>query len=88
MLPAYYRLASLQPGLIFADVPVTNHTANLHQGQGSPPPYGHIYYLVAGLAEELIFKKYLLDLVFWVHWYATREYTKGRVLFHRDACNG
>lgn len=40
--------------MVFVDVPVTNHNANLHQGLGVPSlPFGHIYDPVAGLVEEL-----------------------------------
>lgn len=73
--PAYHRLASHHPDLVFLDVPVTNHNANLHQGLGVPSlPYGHVYYPRAGLVEELrISKKYFPDLARRVRWYAAGE---------------
>jgi len=69
--PAYYRMASLYPHIVFLEVPVTNDNANLHQGLGVPSlPYGHIYYPEAGLVEELkISKKYFPTLLKKVRWY-------------------
>jgi len=73
--PAYYRMASLYPQIIFLEVPVTNENANLHQGLDVPSlPYGHIYYPQAGLVEELkISRKYFRNLVRLVRWYDQRE---------------
>lgn len=73
--PAYYRMASLYPQIIFLEVPVTNENANLHQGLDVPSlPYGHIYHPQAGLVEELkISRKYFRNLVRLVRWYDQGE---------------
>jgi len=73
--PAYYRMASLYPNIIFLEVPVTNQNSNLHQGLEVPSlPYGHIYCPDAGLVEEMkISKKYFVNLVKMVRWYDAGE---------------
>eukprot|EP00571_Detonula_confervacea_P011122 CAMPEP_0172306924 /NCGR_PEP_ID=MMETSP1058-20130122/7887_1 /TAXON_ID=83371 /ORGANISM="Detonula confervacea, Strain CCMP 353" /LENGTH=276 /DNA_ID=CAMNT_0013018965 /DNA_START=364 /DNA_END=1194 /DNA_ORIENTATION=+ len=73
--PAYYRMASLYPHVIFLEVPVTNQNANLHQGLEVPSlPYGHIYSPEAGLVEELkISRKHFHNLVKMVRWYDEGE---------------
>lgn len=69
--PAYHRMASLYPNIVFLDVPVTNDNANLHQGLAVPSlPYGHVYHPDAGLVEETkMSKRYFRNLVRTVRWY-------------------
>lgn len=56
--PSFYRLAHIYPDIIFAEVPVTQHNVNLHQGLGvSSLPFGHIYHPTVGLVEELKMSK-------------------------------
>lgn len=73
--PAYRRMATLYPHVVFLEVPVTNDNANLHQGLDVPSlPYGHIYHPQAGLVEELkISRKYFHNLVQRVRWYDEGE---------------
>lgn len=43
--PAFYKLARLNPDVVFLDVPVLDTNAALHQGLGVPSvPYAYIYY--------------------------------------------
>lgn len=52
--PHFYKLAKLNPNVVFVDVPVTESNAALHQGLGVPSlPYGHIYHPQGGLIEEM-----------------------------------
>lgn len=52
--PHFYKIAKLNPDVVFVDVPVTEANAALHQGLGVPSlPYGHIYHPQSGLVEEL-----------------------------------
>jgi len=57
--PAFYRLASMYPNVVFADVPVTPDNVNLHQGLEVPSlPYSHIYHPMGKkLVEELKISK-------------------------------
>ena len=53
LAPAYYKLARLNPGATFLDVPVLETNASLHQGLGIPSvPYAYIYYKGV-LVEEM-----------------------------------
>ena len=53
LAPAYYKLARLNPGVTFLDVPVLETNAALHQGLGIPSvPYAYIYYKGV-LVEEM-----------------------------------
>ena len=53
LAPAYYKLARLNPGVTFLDVPVLETNASLHQGLGIPSiPYAYIYYKGV-LVEEM-----------------------------------
>ena len=53
LAPAYYKLARLNPGVRFLDVPVLETNAALHQGLGIPSvPYAYIYYKGV-LVEEM-----------------------------------
>lgn len=52
--PHFYKLAKMNPNVVFVDVPVTETNASLHQGLGVPSlPYGHIYHPQSGLVEEM-----------------------------------
>lgn len=52
--PHFYRIAKMNPDVVFVDVPVTQANAALHQGLGVPSlPYGHIYHPQSGLVEEM-----------------------------------
>ena len=52
--PHFYKLAKMNPNVVFVDVPVTETNAALHQGLGVPSlPYGHIYHPQSGLVEEM-----------------------------------
>ena len=52
--PHFYKLAKLNPDIVFVDVPVNESNASLHQGLGVPSlPYGHIYHPQSGLVEEM-----------------------------------
>lgn len=52
--PHFYKIAKLNPNVVFVDVPVTESNAALHQGLGVPSlPYGHIYHPQEGLVEEM-----------------------------------
>uniref|UniRef100_A0A7S4T142 Thioredoxin domain-containing protein n=1 Tax=Ditylum brightwellii TaxID=49249 RepID=A0A7S4T142_9STRA len=52
--PAFFHLANKYPNVSFVDVPVTEKTADLHQGLGVPSiPFAHIYHPQGGLVEEL-----------------------------------
>lgn len=56
--PAFYRLATKYPNVLFVDVPVTPENANLHQGLGvSSLPFGHLYDPTGGLVEEMKMSK-------------------------------
>ena len=52
--PHFYRIAKMNPNVVFVDVPVTQANAALHQGLEVPSlPYGHIYHPQSGLVEEM-----------------------------------
>lgn len=52
--PHFYKLAKMNPDVVFVDVAVTESNAAIHQGLGVPSlPYGHIYHPKAGLMEEM-----------------------------------
>ena len=52
--PHFYKLAKMNPNVVFVDVPVTETNASLHQGLGVPSlPYGHLYHPESGLVEEM-----------------------------------
>eukprot|EP00977_Amphora_coffeiformis_P006787 scaffold1485_cov171-Amphora_coffeaeformis.AAC.26 len=52
--PHFYKIAKMNPDVVFVDVPVTQANAALHQGLGVPSlPYGHIYHPQSGLVEEM-----------------------------------
>jgi thiol-disulfide isomerase/thioredoxin len=52
--PHFYKIAKLNPDVVFVDVPVTESNASLHQGLGVPClPYAHIYHPENGLVEEM-----------------------------------
>jgi len=56
--PAFFRLANKFSDVSFIEVPVTEETADLHQGLGVPSiPFAHIYHPQAGLVEELKMSK-------------------------------
>ena len=43
--PAFSKMAALNPGTVFLDVPVTESNSNLHQGLGiESVPFGHVYH--------------------------------------------
>ena len=51
--PAFYKLARLNPDVVFLDVPVLDTDSALHQGLGIPSvPYAYIYYKGV-LVEEM-----------------------------------
>ena len=51
--PAFYKLARLNPDVVFLDVPVLETNTALHQGLGIPSvPYSYIYYKGV-LVEEM-----------------------------------
>ena len=51
--PAFYKLARLNPDVVFLDVPVLDTNTALHQGLGIPSvPYAYIYYKGV-LVEEM-----------------------------------
>lgn len=52
--PAFYRQAKKYPHVSFVEVPVTEETAEIHQGLDVPSvPFCHIYHPYGGLVEEL-----------------------------------
>lgn len=52
--PHFYKLAKMNPQMVFVDVPVTETNASLHQGLGVPSlPFAHIYHPQSGLVEEM-----------------------------------
>ena len=51
--PHFDKTASTNPNVIFVEVPVLEHNANLHKGLGvESVPFGHIYHPKNGLVEE------------------------------------
>lgn len=51
--PHFDKTASTNPNVIFVEVPVLEHNANLHRGLGvESVPFGHIYHPKNGLVEE------------------------------------
>jgi thiol-disulfide isomerase/thioredoxin len=51
--PHFYKLAKMNPDVVFVDVAVTESNASIHQGLGVPSlPYGHIYHPKAGLIKS------------------------------------
>ena len=52
--PHFYKIAKMNPDVLFVDMPVTESNAALHQGLGVPSlPYAHIYHPQTGLVEEM-----------------------------------